>query len=194
MKIGIFGGSFNPPHKMHKTIALELIKKGYVDIVIYVPTGDSYIKKDLVAAYDRLEMLKLMIRDCSKLLVSDYEIKNGLRYTYQTLDYFKHTYHHDEIYFVCGSDNLKQLTLWKNYHYILSNYKLLVIKRDKDDIIKIIEKLGKANIIVTDITSRHISSTDIRKKMISQKEVEEIDPHVKAYIKKRKLYSDEYRK
>lgn len=39
MKIGIFGGSFNPPHKMHKKIAKVLIKKGYVDKVIFVPTG-----------------------------------------------------------------------------------------------------------------------------------------------------------
>ena len=42
MKIGIFGGSFNPPHKMHKKIAKVLIKKGYVDKVIFVPTGMKY--------------------------------------------------------------------------------------------------------------------------------------------------------
>ena len=40
MKIGIFGGSFNPPHVMHKNIALNLIKNKYLDKVIYVPTGD----------------------------------------------------------------------------------------------------------------------------------------------------------
>ena len=46
MKIGIFGGSFNPPHNMHKNIALELIEHGYLDKVIYVPTGDSYEKNN----------------------------------------------------------------------------------------------------------------------------------------------------
>ena len=45
MKIGIFGGSFNPPHNMHENIALNLIANGYVDKVIYVPTGDNYNKK-----------------------------------------------------------------------------------------------------------------------------------------------------
>ena len=45
MKIGIFGGSFNPPHNMHKNIALDLIKNKYLDKVIYVPTGNKYNKK-----------------------------------------------------------------------------------------------------------------------------------------------------
>lgn len=45
MKVGIFGGSFNPPHKMHKRIGLELIKKGYVDKIIYVPFKIIIIKK-----------------------------------------------------------------------------------------------------------------------------------------------------
>ena len=45
MKIGIFGGSFNPPHNMHKNISIELLEKGYLDKIFYVPTGDSYNKK-----------------------------------------------------------------------------------------------------------------------------------------------------
>ena len=46
MRIGIFGGSFNPPHKKHKNIAIELIQKNYIDKIIYVPTGNKYNKKD----------------------------------------------------------------------------------------------------------------------------------------------------
>lgn len=48
MKIGIFGGSFNPPHNMHQNIALNLIKLALLDRVIFVPTGDRYGKKELV--------------------------------------------------------------------------------------------------------------------------------------------------
>ena len=58
MKIGIFGGSFNPPHNMHLGIALELIKDKYLDKVIYVPTGDNYNKIGLISFKDRLNMLK----------------------------------------------------------------------------------------------------------------------------------------
>ena len=71
MKIGIFGGSFNPPHKMHKTIALTLIKKHYVDKVIFVPTGSKYkYKNNLLSDKVRLEMLELMCHDNNNLEVS----------------------------------------------------------------------------------------------------------------------------
>ena len=90
MKIGIFGGSFNPPHKMHKKIALDLIKKHYLDKVIFVPTGRKYkYKNNLLSDKVRLEMLKLMCIDNKDLDVSDYELKDHIVYTYDTLDYFK---------------------------------------------------------------------------------------------------------
>ena len=140
MKIGIFGGSFNPPHNMHKNIALKLINKGYLDKVIFVPTGDKYNKDGLLNQKDRYNMVKLMIEGCDNLEVSDYEF-NKLTYTYETLDYFKNIYKDDDIYFICGSDNLKQITLWRKYDYILRNYKMIVIRRNNDDIDKIINNL-----------------------------------------------------
>lgn len=149
MKIGIFGGSFNPPHKMHLNIGLELINKGYVDKVIYVPTGNRYNKKDLVDAKYRLEMLKLMISNYNNLSVSDYEIKKALTYTYQTLDYFKSIKQNDEIYFICGLDNLKEIKAWKCYEYILSVYKLLVINRNNEDANLVIDSLNSNNICIT---------------------------------------------
>jgi len=107
MKIGIFGGSFNPPHNMHKNIALELIKKGYLDKVVYVPTGDSYKKENLINFKDRLKMVELMTLNYDNLSVSDIGNNDKYAYTYQTLDYFQNIYKNDEIYFICGTDNLK---------------------------------------------------------------------------------------
>ena len=60
MKIGIFGGTFNPPHNMHKNIAVNLIKNNYLDKVIFVPTGNRYNKKDIIDFKDRYNMVKLM--------------------------------------------------------------------------------------------------------------------------------------
>ena len=89
MKIGIFGGCFNPPHKMHKKIAIELIKKHYLDKVIFVPTGSKYkYKNNLLSDNVRFEMLKLMCEDNNALEVSNYELKDQVVYTYETLDYF----------------------------------------------------------------------------------------------------------
>ena len=136
MRIGLFGGSFNPPHKMHKFIAEQLIENNYVDKIIYIPTGNKYNKKELIEFKHRYNMLKIMVDDTKQLEVSDYEDKNTLTYTYQTLDYFKNKYKNDEIYFICGSDNIKQITTWKNYEYILENYKTIVIRRNDDNLEK----------------------------------------------------------
>ena len=189
MKIGIFGGSFNPPHNMHKKIGLELIEKGYLDKVIYVPTGDKYQKNDLISAKNRFQMLKLMIQDNKNLFVSDYEIKNKLTYTYQTLSYFKKKYPNDEIYFICGSDNLLNFNTWYNYQYILDHYKILVVRRNNDEIVKILRK--NKNIIDTNISSSNLSSTKIRRLISMGKDEElliKLDPAVIEYIRKKKLY------
>lgn len=191
LKIGIFGGSFNPPHNMHKKIGLELIEKGYLDKVIYVPTGDKYQKKDLIDATKRYEMIRLMIENSDDLSVSDYEIKNRLTYTYQTLSHFNQLYPKDEIYFICGSDNLLELDTWNNYQYILDKYKILVIKRGEERKEEIVDKYP--NVIETDITMSDLSSTKIRK-LIKEERIEELgtkmDSSVIEYIQQKKLYRE----
>ena len=192
MKIGIFGGSFNPPHKMHKKIAIELIKKHYVDKVIFVPTGSKYkYKNNLLSDKVRLEMLELMCRDNNNLEVSDYELKEHVVYTYETLDYFKNKYKDDEIYFICGTDNLSYIDKWKKGEDILSNNKLLVIKRNTDDINTLLEKYKdyKDNIIVTEIEENEISSTKIREMIYNNKRAEDyLDESVYSYIRENNLY------
>ena len=190
MKIGIFGGCFNPPHNMHKKIALDLIDKDYLDKVIYVPTGNKYNKKDLVSFIDRYNMLNLMTKDLVNLEVSDFEYKNDLVYTYQTLDYFKEKYQDNEIYFICGTDNLKEIKFWCNYKYILKNYKLLVIKRNDDKIDNILEELieYKNNIIISQVESKVLSSTLIRNNINNQNYCKNIDDKVYKYIRNKNLY------
>ena len=192
MKIGIFGGSFNPPHKIHQKIANYLVKNNYLDKVIFVPTGSNYEKPYLASEQDRYNMLKLMIGNVSYLDISTYEF-GKLTHTYQTLDYFKEHYKDDEIYFICGSDNLKEIKTWKRYQYILSNYKLLVIRRNGESITDILSELKsyQDNIIVIDDIKSSLSSTSIRKRFKDDKKLvkdENIDSKVFEYIKNN-LYS-----
>jgi len=192
MKIGIFGGSFNPPHKIHQKIANYLVKNNYLDKVIFVPTGSNYKKTYLASEQDRYNMLKLMIGNVSYLDISTYEF-GKLTHTYQTLDHFKKHYKDDEIYFICGSDNLKEIKTWKRYQYILSNYKLLVIRRNGESITDILSELKsyQDNIIVIDDIKSSLSSTSIRKRFKDDKKLvkdENIDSKVFEYIKNN-LYS-----
>ena len=192
MKIGIFGGSFNPPHKMHKKIAIELIKKHYVDKIIFVPTGSKYkYKNNLLSDKVRLEMLELMCRDNNNLDVSDYELKEHVVYTYETLDCFKNKYKDDEIYFICGTDNLSYIDKWERGIYVLSNNKFLVIKRNTFDITPLLKKYKdyKDNIIVADIEENEISSTKIREMIYNNKRAEDyLDESVYSYIRENNLY------
>lgn len=194
MKIGIFGGSFNPPHNMHKNIAKELIEKGYLDKVIFVPTGMKYeYKNNLLNDKIRVKMLSLMIRDEKNMKISKYELKNKTVYTYETLNYFKKKYKNDEIYFICGTDNLTYMDTWVKGIDILENYKILVIKRDTDDINEIIKRLKKyqKNIIITDIIPNNISSTKIRNMIKDEnKNINDyLDLSVLNYIKRKKIYT-----
>ncbi len=196
MKIGIFGGSFNPPHIMHKKLVEELIKEGYVDKVIFVPTGMKYeYKNNLISNEDRFHMIQLLIKDNNSLEVSDYEFTEEVTYTYQTLDYYQNKYKEDKIYFICGTDNLSYIDKWKRGEYILENYPLLIIKRNTDEISPLLEKYKKYqdNIIVTNIHPVDLSSTDIRK-LIKEENKQELEKvltkEVLDYIEEHNLYKE----
>ena len=191
MKIGIFGGSFNPPHKMHLKMANDLLEKGYVDKVIYVPTGSKYkYKTNLVSDIDRYNMLKLMIKNEKRIDVSDYELKDEVVYTCETLAYFKEIYLNDEIYFICGADNLSYIDQWKNGLNLLKNYKILVVRRDGENIEQLLKKFNdySENIVVTDVIPNELSSTFIREKINNENIVDYLDENVLNYIRERNLY------
>ena len=191
MKIGIFGGSFNPPHKMHESIASQLIERKIIDKVIFVPTSNFYPKAGLISDEERLTMLKLLIKDKKEYEVSDYEF-GKLTYTHETLEYFKKENKDDEIYFICGSDNLDQLDTWKEYKKILTDYKIIVIPR-KENIDEILNKYEeyKNNIIVTNLENNYLSSTLVRNFLKEEKyqEVKDyINNNVLDYIINNDLY------
>lgn len=194
MKIGIFGGCFNPPHKMHYNIAKELINNGYLDKVIFVPTGDTYNKKGLVLHEKRVEMLKLMV-DNVNIFVSDI-CKNGkCCYTYEIMDYYQYLYPNATLYFICGMDNLEWFDEWKRYEYILQNYKLLVIMRNKSNVEEIMKKYNefRKNILIANINENPLSSTLIREHINRgryEKLNNNLDKKVIEYIKCNELYKN----
>lgn len=188
MKIGIFGGSFNPPHNMHLNIAKILYKKNLVDKVIFVPTGVNYeYKTNLVPNIDRYNMLKIITKRYSYMDVSSFEFTDKVTHTYETLDYFKSIYPEDEIYFILGADNLDYIDKWANSNYLLKTYSFIAFKRD-NYILKDYSKYN-AKIIYTDIKESSISSSKIRESIENNNyNIKELNKYVIKYIKKHNLY------
>lgn len=195
MRIGIFGGSFNPPHKMHEDIAKKLIEDNLLDKIIFVPTGSKYkYKNNLLPDKYRLAMTEIITSKYDFLETSDYEMQDEVVYTCETLAHFKELYPKDEIYFICGADNLSYMDKWKNGEDILTNYKIIVINRDTNNLEDILTKFLKyrSNIIVADITSTSLSSTFIREQLMNSQDIKNyVDTDVIKYIQKNKLYLGE---
>ena len=189
MKIGIYGGSFNPPHYGHFLFAESCIKNKLVDLVIFVPTGDDYQKASLAPAIDRLQMVKKMVSGVASMEVSDYEVRNGKKYTYETLEHFQKKYPGDSFFLLMGSDNLKEFFTWKKPDWIFKHATLLVSNRDGMDGSAYTKEYPFLPIQFVSFSLPPISSTMIRKKMKSQEScVSFLSPSVLLYIKEHGLY------
>lgn len=187
MKLGVYVGTFNPPHCGHMAIINHLLKERYVDRVIVIPTGSYWNKQNILAVEKRIKMLKHYEQE--NIIIND--SLNDLPYTYQILEALKKQYK-DELYLIIGSDNLYKFALWKNINEIL-NHRILVIPREDDDCEALISnfKEKKQFIIVNDFSQISVSSTQIRK-LISEGKYDDVlkylHPKVFAYIIDNNLY------
>lgn len=176
MKIGIYIGSFNPPHLGHKKVIDYLLDEKIVDKIIIVPTQNYWNKTNLVDIKDRINMLKFYENDKVKVDT----IHNNYEYTYKVLESLKKDYAKDNLYLIIGSDNLEEFHKWKNLDELLK-YKIIVLKRK--EIIKNKEFDDSNFIYINDFPYINISSTEIRKGNFNY-----LDKNVKDYILKNNLY------
>ncbi len=128
MRVGILGGTFNPIHIAHLILADEAAFRLSLDKVIFVPCYQPPHKQDeeLIDAEYRFKMVELAIKDNPKFEASRVEIdRKGSSYSVDTLKYFNSLYGKlDKIFFISGSDVLKELFTWKDIDEIfrLSNF------------------------------------------------------------------------
>ena len=134
MKIGLFGGCFNPPSKIHIDIAKRILEENNLDKVIFVPVGDSYNKNELSESKHRYNMLKLAIGDNKNLEVDDIELNIKKKmYAIDVFELLEGKYKEYEMHFIMGSDNFEKMPKWKDYDK-LKKYKYIVVERNKEDI------------------------------------------------------------
>lgn len=199
MRTGIVGGSFNPIHFGHLIMAELLLDSAKMDRILFLPTGHAPHKKDLIAAEDRYNMVKLAIEDNEKFLLSDIESKKAeISYTYDSITELKKTFPEDEIFFVIGTDNLFNLESWNYFEKLALSTKFLLVNRypgsnfQKEEIISKIKDLEKrydAKIDAIENPIIEISSSYIRDRIKKGLSIKYLTPKkVEKYIEDRKLY------
>lgn len=195
--IVVFGGSFNPPLNSHFSIAQQVLNQyDEVEKVIFIPVSKKYAKNNLEENTHRYNMLKLVINKNSNFLLSDIDMndKKSL-YTIETLEEIQKQFKNKKIWFLIGSDNLKELHTWKKAEELVSKYKVIVMERDKDKIEEIIKQnellnryKGSIEKLKEEIRS-NFSSTYIRKQIKNGKSVRYLLPdEVYEYIEENNLY------
>jgi nicotinate-nucleotide adenylyltransferase len=184
-KIGIVGGTFNPIHNVHLLLGEAAREQFGLDRIIYIPTGKSYLKQDedIPAGEMRYQMVKLAIDNNPYFTCSRLEIdREGNTYTIDTINELKKMYPGDELYLILGGDTFKQIENWYQSEEIFKNCIILAAVRDNmsiEDMDKqrsyLHDKYG-ADVRILQFRNIDLSSSDIRKRLLSGRSVRYMVP------------------
>ena len=190
MKIGLFFGSFNPIHTGHLIISNHFLNETKLDKIWLVvsPVNPFKINSDLLDERARLFLVNIAIQNDERIAASDVEFQLPKpSFTINTLFFLKEAYPHHEFSIIMGSDNFRDLDKWKDYEYIISNYKILVYLRTGFEV----KDKFNADAEVLNAPILDISSTEIRRLIEKRKSIRYLVPEMvrkeieeKGYYKK----------
>ena len=194
-RVGIFGGTFNPPHIGHiaaaKAFADEVKLDSLIIIPAFIPPHKEYDSD--VSCADRLSMCEIAFKDIPNATVSDLEIvRGGKSYTYLTLQELSAD--DRELFFLCGTDMILTMDTWKNPEVIFSLATICYIRRENDDdtTVLIDKKLNEyatkygARVIPIESQVIEISSSEVRGDVMDNSSY--LTDGVMEYIRKAGLY------
>ncbi|MCI8955786.1 MAG: nicotinate (nicotinamide) nucleotide adenylyltransferase [Eubacterium sp.] len=208
MKIGLLGGTFDPVHNTHIDMAKEVLKGLKLDKVYLMPSFCPPHKNSakITSECHRIHMIKLAVEELDNIEYCDFEIKNKLSYTADTLTAWKEQYPEDELYFIIGGDSVSSFDNWYHPEIILEKATLVVIRRNDltlDSFEKTVKNLTikyhlnteetsdyQRRLVVLDTNVSGISSSFIRNHPLN--ECKDLLPvAVYEYIHRYKLYMNE---
>lgn len=211
-RIAFYGGSFDPLHNGHLTIARKLTEIFNLDEFIFIPAFHAPHKKDKnpTSAFHRYAMLCLATNDEPKIEVSKMELDAPERpYTFETLSKLKNELKDAQIFFVMGADSWAEITTWREWEMVLTIVDVIVVTRPdyeigfshitneiKERTIDLRQKNelritnDESRIYITDAVQLDISATKIRRNIKENKtDWHKLVPvEVAKYIKKYDLY------
>ena len=200
LRLGIYGGTFSPPHLAHVRAAEAFAKAAKLDKLLIIPDYLPPHKEidGLVTANDRLEMSRLAFGHIKNAEVSDMEILRGGRsYTYETLEALCSS--DRDLYLLCGTDMFLTLDEWKNPKRIFELSTIAYVRRESDSHLtaeillktELYKQKYNARIIEIPIEALELSSSLVRKNLLLRESTDLLLPKaVGEYIEERGLYRD----
>ncbi len=190
MKIGIFGGTFDPPHMGHILLANKAIKQCGLDKLLILPSANPPHKKADSSKEHRLNLARLVAEEYGFELCDWEYNKTTPSYTVETIGYMKEKYPEDKLFFIIGGDSMLDFEKWYKWQELLTKCAFVVGIRNSaqyEAVEKAVqekrEKYG-AEIYVLEIEPIEISSTEIREDV----DLSYMPPCIWEYIKKNNLY------
>jgi len=188
-KLGILGGTFDPPHIGHLILAQSAIEKFQLDKILFMPAARQPHKQnqEVTSAEIRLRLLKLAVKGNSRFEISDIEIKrSGVSYTCDTLKELSNIYLKARLYLIIGGDNINDIETWKNPEQIFSMAQVIAATRPDSKP----ECLYMDRIDIFNMPQVDISSTMIRKLVKHGKSIKYLVPDdIEKYIIENNLYA-----
>lgn len=194
-KIGIFGGSFDPPHKFHAAMAARAYEYLGLDLLVFVPAASSPPKFNAHFApfNDRVEMLKLALDGFGgNFEISDIETRSrGLSYAADTAEFFAQRFPNAELYWLMGADMLASLARWKGVERLSALVQFACFDRGGEPAEPSAELPQNARIAKIPCAPSGVSSSEIRGALArGDSEIFGLSRNVLDYVLRKRLYRE----
>ena len=168
IKIGILGGTFDPPHIGHLYISKTALKKLKLNKLLWIVTKKNPLKKKpFLSLKTRTNLAKNVTSQEKKIYIKYFDDKVKSTNTFEILNYIKKRNQKAKIFFLIGADNLINFHKWKNWHKITEIAKLVIFPRKNYSLVSpkppAVKKLDKKDLIYIKSKKINISSSLIRK-------------------------------
>lgn len=193
-RIGVFGGAFDPPHRMHVALVRTALAQLQLDVLYVFPTGHAWHKsRTLSPALDRLAMAQLAFGDIPGVVVDKREIeRSGPTYTIDTLHALQTAEVRAQLYLVMGEDQATRLPTWHGWEEIVQTAIICVASRAESSSASrpfLPEHLSPGRYQALQVPSMELSATDIRHRAATSQGIAHLVPEgVARYIDHHLLY------
>jgi len=186
LKVAIFGGTFDPIHRAHLTVAREAVRKFQLDRVLFVPAAHPPHKPDAGTPYeDRLRMVELACEGEPSFEASDIESGGGKSYSIDTIERLHGRLStDDQLYFIIGTDAFAEILTWHRASDVIRSVEFIVVSRPGHGF----QVPPGARVLRLDTLVLDASSSAIRRELAKGAHPAELPDNVYAYIRARGLY------